>query len=136
VRDAGFCACGSQVEDRGAGGLGAGASGGGDGDEGFEGFGNGETFAKRRVDEVKKVGVREGSIKIHEFGGVDDGAATDSEEGVRVVGFGKGDGGFDAILVVSASSNSLFSSAPSTRTHGYANESTYELSFGSTLASA
>lgn len=120
VRDAGLRARGGEVEDGGAGGLGASAGGGGDGDEGEEGLVYGEALAEGGVDEVEEVGVRVAGVQVHELGGVDYGAAADGEEGVGLVGFGEGDGFFDAGgEMVSCGQVGV--------------GMTYEVSFGSTL---
>lgn len=92
VGDAGFRLLRHEVEDGCAGCFRAGPRGGGDGDEREEGLGYGEAFPEGRVDKVEEVGVREDGVEVHQFGGIDDRAATDSKEGVGAVGFGKGDG--------------------------------------------
>lgn len=97
VGDAGLGARRGQVEDRRAGRFGAGASGGGDGDEGLEGLVDREALAEGCVDEVEEIGVGVAGVEVHEFGCVDDRAAADGEEGVGLVGFGEGNGLFDAV---------------------------------------
>ena len=97
VGDAGLGARRGQVEDRRAGRFGAGAGGGGDGDEGLEWLVDREALAEGCVDEVEEVGVGVAGVEVHELGCVDDRAAADGEEGVRLVGFGEGNGLFDTV---------------------------------------
>ena len=92
VCDAGFGFAGYEVEDRGPCGFGTGAGGGGDGDEGAEGLVYGFAETEGRVDEVEEGGRGVVRVEVHEFCGVDDGAAAHGEEGVGGDGFGEGDG--------------------------------------------
>ena len=121
VGDARFGLLGDKVEDGGAGRLGARAGGGGDGNQGKERPRDGEALAERGVDEVEEVGVREAGVQVHEFGGVDDGAAADGEEGVRRIGFGEGDGFEDPKI-------------RQCMRRDQEERETHELSFGSTFA--
>ena len=97
VGDAGFGARRGEVEDRGAGGLAARAGGSGYGNEGFEGLVDGEALAEGGVDEVEEVSVRVAGVEVHELGGVYHRATTDGEEGIWLVGLGKGNCFFDTV---------------------------------------
>ena len=120
VRNARLGFRGREVEDRTAGRLGAGTGGRWNGDEWEEGFADWKTFAERRVDEVEEVGLRVAEVEVHQFGGVDYGAAADGEEGVWCVGGGEGDSFLDAAF-------------RQNRTDMSDQGETYEVSFGSTL---
>ena len=96
MSDAGFGFFGNEVEDGGAGGFGAGACGCGNGDERGEGFCDGHAFAERGVDEVEEFGLREIGVEIHQFGGVDDAAASHGKKGVWSVVFREVDCFFDS----------------------------------------
>lgn len=97
VGDARLGPLGHQVKDGGARRLGPRAGCGRDGDQGLELPLNGQAAAQRRVDKVEKVGLRVGGVQVHQLGRVNDGATTDAEECVRLVGFGELNGLFDAI---------------------------------------
>ena len=99
VGDAGFRFGGDEIEDGGACGFRSCACGGGDGDERGEGFGDGEAAAERGVDEIEELGGGEVCVKVHQFGGVDDGAAADGEECGWLVSFGELNGFFDAAVL-------------------------------------
>lgn len=74
VCDASFSSLGDEIEDCGTGGLRASTGRGRYRDEGLQWLGDGEALAERGVDEVEEVGVGEDGVKVHELGGVDDGA--------------------------------------------------------------
>lgn len=81
VRNSGFCFLRDKIENGGARGLAPRACRGGNGDEREEWFGDGETSAERRIDEVEECRVREARVEVHQLGGVNDRATTHGEEG-------------------------------------------------------
>lgn len=81
VRNSGFGFLSDKIENGGARGLAPCARCGGNGDQREEWFGNGETPAERRIDEVEECCVREARVEVHQLGGVNDRATTYGEEG-------------------------------------------------------
>ena len=53
-------------------------------DQGLKLGSDGHAFADGCVDEIEEPGVWEGGVEVHEFGGVDNTATTNGEEGVSI----------------------------------------------------
>ncbi|KAH4132656.1 hypothetical protein HBH47_000540 [Parastagonospora nodorum] len=98
MSDSGFRTLGNKVEDGGTGCFGAGSCCCGDSDEGEEFSGDGHSLAEGCIHKVEEIGFGERSIQVHQFGGVDDAAASDGEVGVGLPWSSIGDGFLDGMV--------------------------------------
>lgn len=102
VRDSCLGFLGDEVEDGSSGGFGSCTGGGRYGDEGQQLLVNGETLAEWCVYKVEEVGIWVTGIQIHELSGVDDGASTNCEEGIRLIWLAESDGFEDSVPISKA----------------------------------
>jgi len=98
VRDASLGFLLDKIKNRSAGGLGPRTSRGRNSNKGTQLPVNRSTLPQGGVDKVKEVGVRVTEVQVHQLGGVDDRAATNGKEGVRVVRAHPVDCGLDGIV--------------------------------------